>query len=345
MVNRIAAIANERCDALDGVADGLVSNMIACRALSSRLLEELACKNGETGYPDTCLTPAQIAKTIDVYHNGYALPFSFVNGINVYPGYNSLEGITMQIGSQPGYITPTPPSGPNAHHVNRADQFMKFFVTRDPNFDLRTFDIQNPGAWQDRLVALSDVLGATDPNFEAFRARGGKIIWLQGWDDPSVTPFANINVNKTIAATMGKQTDSFLRLYLVPGLAHGGGNFSPVWDNLTALDNWVEKGVPPTNPVVFDGTNTSTRGRSRPLCEYPAWPKYNGSGDANLASSFTCAAPTVVTRDETDTSNKANSRPLCVNPGWAKYNASRDVNTRPDFATRSENAAFSERNP
>ena len=333
MVDKIAQLANDRCDRLDGVADGLVSNMIACRALSSRLLEELACKNGETGNPDNCLTPAQIAKTIDVYHNGYTLPFSFVNGIHTYPGYNSLEGILMQIGTQPQYITPTPPSGPNAHHVNRADQFMKYFVTRNPNFDLRTFDIQNPGVWKDRLIDLSDVLGATDPDFTAFRARGGKVIWLQGWDDPSVTPFANINVYKAIVAKMGQDTvDSFLRLYIVPGLAHGGGRFSPVWDNLTALDNWVEKGVPPAKPVVFDGTNTPTRGRSRPLCEYPTFPKYNGSGDPNLASSFTCVAPHPVIRDETDTSAKGNSRPLCVNPGWSKYNGSRDVNSRPDFA-------------
>ncbi|HEY0202499.1 MAG TPA: tannase/feruloyl esterase family alpha/beta hydrolase, partial [Burkholderiaceae bacterium] len=32
-------------------------------------------------------------------------------------------------------------------------------------------------------------------------------------------------------------------------------------------------------------------GRTRPLCEYPTWPRYNGSGDTNLAASFTCAQP------------------------------------------------------
>jgi hypothetical protein len=31
-------------------------------------------------------------------------------------------------------------------------------------------------------------------------------------------------------------------------------------------------------------------GRTRPLCEYPSWPKYKGSGDVNLASSFTCSS-------------------------------------------------------
>jgi feruloyl esterase len=329
MVDRIAAMANERCDGLDGVADGLVSNMIACRALHQELLKELACKNGETGFPAHCLTPAQIAKTIEVYHNGYTLPFSFVNGINTYPGYNSLEGITMQIGSQPEYITPTPPSGPNAHHVNRADQFMKFFVTRNPNFDLRTFDIQHPGVWEDRLIALSDVLGATNPDFEAFRRAGGKIIWVQGWDDPSVTPFANINVIKAIHAKMASRVESFLRFYVIPGLAHGGGKFSPVWDNLTALENWVEKGLPPVNQIMFDGTNTPTRGRSRPLCEYPGFPQYIGVGDPNVASSYTCATPQIVFKDPTPPVRKPPR--LCSNPIWLQYHLSRNVNARPDF--------------
>jgi len=289
MVDTIAATSLERCDPLDGLADGLVSNMAACREISGQLLDELACKNGETGNPTHCLTPVQIEKTLAVYHEGYTLPYSFVNGVDDYAGYNSLEGITMQIGSQPGYIEP-PPSGPNAHHVNRADQFVKYFVTRDPNFNLLTLDIQNPGIWQDRIVELSGILGATDPDFSSFMVHGGKVLWVQGNDDPSVSPYANANMYNSIVAEMGQESvDSFLRFYLAPGLAHGGGRFSPVWDNLTILDNWVENGVaPPDAPVVYDATNTETRGRSLPLCEYPTWPKYNGSGDPNQSTSFTC---------------------------------------------------------
>jgi feruloyl esterase len=30
-------------------------------------------------------------------------------------------------------------------------------------------------------------------------------------------------------------------------------------------------------------------GRTRPLCEYPFWPKYKGTGDIDKAASFTCA--------------------------------------------------------
>ncbi|MEK0417920.1 MAG: hypothetical protein RI949_1926 [Pseudomonadota bacterium] len=289
MVTKIAQDAIARCDALDGAVDGLVSNMAACRAQSAQFIANLACKNGETGYPTTCLTPTQISRTLDIYHNGYTLPYSFANGVNNYAGYNSEEGILMQIGSQAAYVEP-PQSGPNAHHVSRADQFMKYFVARNPSFSLLSFDSFNPGVYKDRIISLSDILGATTPDWTAFASRGGKVLWVQGNDDPSVSPYANINIYNSIVARMGQaNVDGFMRLYLVPGLAHGGGNFSPIWDNLATLDNWVENGVPPPSaPTVFDGTNTATKGRSRPLCAYPTWPKYNGTGDINQASSFSC---------------------------------------------------------
>lgn len=93
-----------------------------------------------------------------------------------------------------------------------------------------------------------------------------------------------------VTSKMGREKAAdFIRFYLVPGLAHGGGRFSPTWDNLTALDNWVENGVPPVNPIVMDATKSDTRGRTRPLCEFPSWQKYTGKGDMSQASSFTCA--------------------------------------------------------
>jgi feruloyl esterase len=52
----------------------------------------------------------------------------------------------------------------------------------------------------------------------------------------------------------------------------------------------VTNGKPPGAQVISD-TNTATLGRTRPLCEFPAYPRYNGSGDINQASSFSCVAP------------------------------------------------------
>ena len=89
----------------------------------------------------------------------------------------------------------------------------------------------------------------------------------------------------SIRAGAGRQVCQVLR---DPGLGHAfGAAFTPGWDSLTALENWVEKGIAPANQIVTD--TAGMPGRTRPLCEYPTWPKYKGAGDVNLASSFTCS--------------------------------------------------------
>ena len=92
----------------------------------------------------------------------------------------------------------------------------------------------------------------------------------------------------------GKQVVSdAVAFYLIPGFAHGHGagfNASGGIPLLSTLDDWVQKGVAPGTLIAVDA-NKKTAGRSRPLCQYPAWPKYDGTGDPNIASSFLCVKP------------------------------------------------------
>lgn len=93
-----------------------------------------------------------------------------------------------------------------------------------------------------------------------------------------------------LQASLGASSvDSFLRFYLVPGYGHAvGTSFTVAWDHLSAIENWVEKGIDPANKQVMMDL-AGVPGRTRPLCMYPTWAKYNGSGDLNSAASFTCA--------------------------------------------------------
>ena len=286
LANEIATYAVAQCDGLDGVVDGLVANIPACRALSDQVIDHFKCSATR---PTNCLTPTFIARTNQVYHRGYTLPYPLANGIMRYEGYNSLESVIMDLGTNPHLFNPVQ-DGPNAHHVARADQFVKYFVTRDPNFNLDTFDPVHPGVWLAKVQSLSQTIDATDPDLRKFMHKGGKIIWLHGTEDASVAPFANARYYETIAATMGQsEADKFIRFYMVPGLAHGGGNFNPVWDNLAVLDNWVENGVPPPDKPVALG-NPRVAGvptRERPLCVWPTMWQYV-SGDPEKALSFTC---------------------------------------------------------
>lgn len=288
MVERIARGSIARCDALDGVADGLVSNPDRCREGSAAALAALRCTGGETGNPEHCLTPAQVDRTMRVYHQGYTLPYAFANGARDYLGYNSLEGIAMQLGSQRDLLDP-PRSGPNAHHVDRAYQFFRYFVNGGRDLDMRRLDVTAEGAARARILEISALFDATSTDLSRFAARGGRIIWLHGHDDPSVSPLENRRFVQAITARMGREeTGRFLRYYEIPGLAHGGGGFAPTWESLAALDAWVEGGVAPVGQVITDATRSPTRGRTRPLCAHPSWPRYAGTGDANSAASFTC---------------------------------------------------------
>ena len=285
LVARIAADALAACDALDGVADGIVSNMAACRAGSAERLRKWSCPNAQA---PLCLMPVQVNTTIRVYHDGFTDTWQPKGSANGFMGYNILEGVEMELGDKPDFRLPL--SEPdNAHAALRADEFLKHFVARDPNFDLMKFDVHEPGGLTPRLKLVAEQIGATSPDYARFAQKGGKVLLLQGADDALVSPYENIRRYQAIVDAMGAAAvRQFLRFYVVPGQGHGVGSFRANWSNVDALDAWVERGTaPPATPVAYDA-NPKTAGRSRPLCEYPKWPRYNGSGDVNAAASFTC---------------------------------------------------------
>jgi feruloyl esterase len=86
---------------------------------------------------------------------------------------------------------------------------------------------------------------------------------------------------------MGGNQDSFMRLFMVPGMGHCSGGAGPNQvDWVTPLDNWRDKAVAPAS-IVGIGDNAGTR-MTRPLCPYPQVATYKGSGDVNDASNFVC---------------------------------------------------------
>ena len=147
----------------------------------------------------------------------------------------------------------------------------------------------HPGKWQARLTELSHLLDQAQTDLSKFRQRGGKILLLHGTADQILATRGSEVYYDQVVRTMGRQAvASFLRFYELPGTAHGdnGISFTPTWDVLGALDAWAEKGTAPVNPVVTD--IVTVPGRTRPLCEYPNWPKYKGTGDINEATNFVC---------------------------------------------------------
>lgn len=84
-----------------------------------------------------------------------------------------------------------------------------------------------------------------------------------------------------------------LRPLVARGRAEQGQPLGPglnSLDALTALENWVERGIAPDQIIASHTPTPAGPGvaRTRPLCSYPAVAVYTGRGDPNDAANFTC---------------------------------------------------------
>jgi Tannase and feruloyl esterase len=290
------------CDTLDGVKDGVISNTQGCRATFDPAAATLAgvplrCPNGgDSG--DTCLSDAQL-NALKNAETPFAFNYLTGGTQNGFLGYNI---ITSDLGNsnnspvEPALmamtIGATPPKFPitegNSYAAIVSDYFIRLAVAKDPSFNQLTLDLRNPGTLAARLNELY-ALDQVDTDLTPFLKRGGKLLIMQGTDDILISARSTEAYVKNLRGKMGPdQVDAFLRYYEVPGFGHSLSSiFTAAWDELPAIENWVEKGIDPAhNQIVTDVVGVP--GRTRPLCLYPTWPKYRGSGDVNAAASFSC---------------------------------------------------------
>ena len=288
-----AAVA--ACDSLDGAADGLISNVQACNAAFTieTVKARLRCAEGaDTG--DTCLSDAQIGAVARI-NAPVNYSFAFSGGSTSYPRWPILEGGTFlnnHLGKsnvvQNPPVLPFDPINGSPFQMGPAAGTVRGIIVQDFSIDTLAFD---PERWIPRIQAVSGWMDAASVNLDRFKARGGKLLLAHGTIDDSISPHNSIRYYDKLVAAYGQSAaDAFSRFYLIPGFGHGEGIFNAKWDSLAALQAWVEVGQAPRDQVTSDG-NSGSGGRTRPLCVYPQYPKYSGSGDLNVASSYQCSQP------------------------------------------------------
>lgn len=278
----VAARVYAKCDAADGLKDGLIDDPRRCEFNPSK---ELPVCSGEADGQD-CLTPAQV-RALEAIYGGVES-----HGKRIFWGQPVGAEIDMPGpgGQQTGWSGWIIMPGRQSIAAMFAETFYRYlaFAKPDPNYDLKSFDFESDPA---KLQAIGQIIDAKNPDLSRFKARGGKIVMYFGWADPALNPMMGINYYEQVSARFGPATTDFFRLFMVPGMAHcRGGVGTDEFDAFTTLVDWVEKGVAPKQ-IVAAQSRAGKVIRTRPLCPYPQTAKYNGTGNADDAQSFVCTNP------------------------------------------------------
>jgi hypothetical protein len=286
----IAAAVNAACDELDGVRDGVLNDPRQCRFDPAKI----RCRAGED--TDKCLTAPQVAALNKLYAG-----ISNSQGNKLFPGY--LPG--AEEGQDGWALWITGPAPTKSLMAYFGIGFFSSFVYEKRDWDYKTFTVDGGLTAAEEKTAKA--LNSVDADLRPFKARGGKIILYHGWQDPAIPAINTVNYYNTVIAKIGqKDADSFLRLYMVPGMQHCSGgpgaesfgqvgnlNFDdPSHSVQAALLQWAEKGIAPSTIIAskYAGEDREQTTMTRPLCPYPQSAQYKGSGDTSNAVNFTCAA-------------------------------------------------------
>jgi Tannase and feruloyl esterase len=187
-----------------------------------------------------------------------------------------------------------------APFIPSADWFQNW-IKMDPTWVFTDETYQQ--YWQDFVksgLSYDSEIAASNPDLQAFKVAGGKLIMWQGLADQLIFTGDSINYyNRVLAANGGiSNTEQFMRYFLAPGVAHcgtpGPGSIAPANPMQQVID-WVEHGQAPA--VLNASGSVNGQPVTRPLCPYPDPDAIYTGGDPSLASSYIC-----------------NSRPHVTNP-------------------------------
>ena len=271
------AASRRACDALDGVADGVINDPRECTT-DHYDPRELLCRDGQDSR--SCLSRGQL-DTVQAHYAGVRDHDGTVISPGLLPGAENAGD--WQLWGLPGASVPTTGETLETTLNGLAAEQVKYWVYRDPAYDPDDFDLLDDRADLARASAIMDVNTA---DLREFEERGGKILMYQGWNDYPLRAQRAIDyLDHVIAANGGvKKADDFFRLIMVPGMVHcAGGPGAWQVDYLDPLVEWVENGRAPDEVIGSRPDGAFTRRH----CVYPELAEYR-RGDPNDAASFRC---------------------------------------------------------
>jgi len=267
----VSAAAVAACDAIDGVADGVLEDPARCDYSATDFI----------GTATDCGTFT-------------AADASIVN--RLWAGPTRADGTPLWVGAPRGTdlsaVSASRGEPLQAQPFSISLEWFRYFLTQDPDFDFRTItpDLYER-LFEQSVEQFGAVIGTDNPDLSAFRDRGGKAIIWHGLTDQLISAYGSVNYYDRVVDQMGglRATQQFIRLFLAPGVNHCAGGTGPnPTGQIEALIDWVENGKAPTllRAELRQGGDVV---RSRPLCPYPQVARYRGRGSTDAAENFVCS--------------------------------------------------------
>jgi feruloyl esterase len=289
----VEAAVKTQCDAADGVTDGLIQNPAKCSF------------NPDTLVPGI-LTQAQadavknIIKPVSDYDSHLIYPGSAVSVLTGLLGVPPiLQSETLAPAVAPAGVQPWGSVAAAPANWQLATGVISYLGHYDPSVNLNSGTIESDdGVPTAELARLYERLSpdlADDPvKLNDFITKGHKLLLFHGYSDPVISPYRTILFYTDAAAKNGgyDKLQEHVRLFMVPDMLHCSGGSGPnVFDSVTALEDWVERGLAPDRIIAAHYVNNNQglgTDRTMPLCKFPEQARHTGSGDVNNAATWTC---------------------------------------------------------
>ena len=276
----------DACDGLDGLVDGVVSNQAACTPALANVAA-LRCDGGtDTG--DSCLSDAQL----DVVAS-WTTQAAFTGSPTFRNAGWNLTGNEDDPGAWRTWLT-------GDGNVTSALQFLfqdttvKNYLARDRSADSLAYTPWDQN--QNALYAMAALNDATNADIRPFINSGSKLILWHGGNDSALSARSTAEYYGNMRSAIGAATaDASTRFYVAPGVNHcAGGPGADTSDLLTALDQWVTKSAAPATLLAEKRDAQGAVLLSRPLCQYPQYPRYTGPANdaeaSKLAANYSCSS-------------------------------------------------------
>ncbi len=256
-----------QCDNIDGLSDKIINDPRDCKFDFSKLP---LCPNDKEG--SNCFTKQQLSAIKSIYSP------MLVGSQIVYPGFP--YGLEGENGSWDTWISGSSQS-PSLHFMFGTNMF-KYLVYNNPSWDYSKYDFKN---FFEETRYASSYLDATQTDYGDFKKHNGKMIMYHGWNDPALSAYATIQHYEE-AMKKDKDLQSYIRLFLIPGVLHCGGGTGP--DNVDwvkQIQDWAENDKAPER-MVFSKMKNGKTVMTRPVYPFPKVTIYSGKGESTDEKSF-----------------------------------------------------------